>query len=42
MKKLIESSGNIPTIVKEHHVENFKDLIKRTDKIAYSKWMKVA
>ena len=42
MKKLIESNGPIPTYVKKHHLENFKNLIKRTDKIAESEWMKAA
>ncbi len=37
MKKLIESGRSIPTYVKKHYLENFKNLIKRTNKIAKSK-----
>jgi hypothetical protein len=42
MKKLIESGGPLPTYVKRAHVENFKRLIQRTDKIAEASRMKAA
>jgi hypothetical protein len=42
MKKLIESGGPLPTYVKRAHVENFKCLIARINKIAEATRMKAA
>lgn len=42
MKKLIESCGPLPPYVKKAHVDNFKRLIARTDKIAEATRMKAA
>jgi len=42
MKKLIESGGPLLTYVKRAHVENFKRLIARTDKMAKATRMKAA
>ena len=42
MKKLIKSGGPLPPYVKKAHVDNFKRLIARTDKIAEATRMKAA
>ena len=42
MKKIIESGGQLPPCVKKAHVDNFKRLIARTDKIAEATRMKAA
>ena len=42
MKKLIESGGLLLPYMKKAHVDNFKRLIARTDKIAEATRMKAA
>lgn len=42
MKKVLAIGVDIPTNVKKQHVENFKKLIQRIDKIVESEWMKAA
>jgi len=41
VKKALQTSGKVPSRMKEHHLKKFKNVIERTDKIAYAKWMKV-
>ena len=42
MKKLIKSGGPLPPYVKKAHMDNFKQLIARTDKIMEATRMKAA
>jgi hypothetical protein len=39
--KVIENGASIPTSMKKQHVENFKKVIRREDKIVESERMKV-